>query len=625
MSQTHSGNIQPTIDLEEHDATGGIDTKKALLYGWDSANSLKRRVAVDSSGNLKVGGAIAPSTEPFVTIGNTTGLSAERALTGTAANISVTDNGTNSTVVLDLIDTAVTPGSYNQVTVDQKGRVTSGGNIAPAPKYGTITDGVNSASAGSTTSTITFTSGSFVTATVSGGGGATHRVTYELVNTAVTPGTYGSSTQVGQFTVDQQGRLTSATNVAISASGIGALTGSGADNRVAIWSGTATLDSDTDFTFDGTKVLIGGTTNATNARLESYQLANTNATYHAIYGWLDVTLANAAGFPSSVRGRTQINATGGGTIAYAAGVVGDVRISSSNTAAVTEGWGQDNNIFYNGSGGSASIVAGKFNASVQGGSGTITNLGGGQFNVDVTGTGVTVTAATNLRVITTVAGTIGTWMGADIQNPTGAGTITTGYGIRWRNFTKATTGYAGYFDGTGTVNGFWWGTATNLYSASANNVNVTGSFTASVNITAVTGTLTTSVKTPLVTPVTTEALVVRGYDDTAEITVGSNLTVRGGQGSPGPTGTTGGNLLMYAGSGKVVGSAQILRSNGTTKTIEVNDTGIGFFAVAPVAQPTAFTITNDTTDRTYDANATTLDEMADIFATRYRDVRLLGI
>lgn len=38
---------------------------------------------------------------------------------------------------------------------------------------------------------------------------------FSLKDTAVTPGTYGDSTHVAQFTVDQQGRITSATNVAI--------------------------------------------------------------------------------------------------------------------------------------------------------------------------------------------------------------------------------------------------------------------------------------------------------------------------------------------------------------------------------------------------------------------------
>lgn len=42
-----------------------------------------------------------------------------------------------------------------------------------------------------------------------------------LADTAVAPGTYGDSTHVGQFTVDQQGRLTAASNVAVAGGGGG--------------------------------------------------------------------------------------------------------------------------------------------------------------------------------------------------------------------------------------------------------------------------------------------------------------------------------------------------------------------------------------------------------------------
>ena len=51
---------------------------------------------------------------------------------------------------------------------------------------------------------------------------STGSITIDLDDTAVTPGTYGDSTHIGTFTVDQQGRITSASNIAISATAVGA-------------------------------------------------------------------------------------------------------------------------------------------------------------------------------------------------------------------------------------------------------------------------------------------------------------------------------------------------------------------------------------------------------------------
>lgn len=53
---------------------------------------------------------------------------------------------------------------------------------------------------------------------LTGGGNLSANRTISLADTAVTPGQYGNATQVGQFTVDQQGRLTSAGNVTITVS-----------------------------------------------------------------------------------------------------------------------------------------------------------------------------------------------------------------------------------------------------------------------------------------------------------------------------------------------------------------------------------------------------------------------
>lgn len=112
-----SGN--PTLSLPQDIHTGASPTfvRATLSQTTGTAPLTVSSATVVTNLNADLldglnGSDLALSNLAFVTIGNTGSLSAERALTGTANQITITDNGVNSTVVLSTpqnIHTAATP------------------------------------------------------------------------------------------------------------------------------------------------------------------------------------------------------------------------------------------------------------------------------------------------------------------------------------------------------------------------------------------------------------------------------------------------------------------------------------------------------------------------------------
>ncbi|MCB9839527.1 tail fiber domain-containing protein [Candidatus Nomurabacteria bacterium] len=130
----------------------------------------------DASGNLSFsstcgtgGSGSAPIAASYITVGLDGSLTNERVLTG-GSNISITDGGANGNLTVGLVN--------NSLTVTAGTGLTGGGSVAL--------------------------------------GGST---TISLNNSGVTSGSYGSANTVATFSVDSQGRLTSATNTSIAING----------------------------------------------------------------------------------------------------------------------------------------------------------------------------------------------------------------------------------------------------------------------------------------------------------------------------------------------------------------------------------------------------------------------
>jgi len=292
---TFAGGTGLTSVVTNNTVTFNIDNTVATLSGNEiltnktinGTNNTLSSIGNNSLTNSSIKFVDDTSTQSNISLGQTLKISGGEAIDTTISGNTITiaaENATSSNKGVATFNTASFDVTVGDVTIKSSGISNSqlAGSITNNKLLNSsinISDDTSSVTSISLGETLKISGDTGITATISG-----DTINIDLDNTSVNPNTYGSSSQVPVITIDQQGRITSASNSSIATSltirdgtsttdSVNLLTdnltflGTSNEIEVSVSNNTVTFGLPNDVTITGNLTVSGTTTNINTTNL----------------------------------------------------------------------------------------------------------------------------------------------------------------------------------------------------------------------------------------------------------------------------------------------------------------------------------------------------------------------